>query len=223
MAGLQAKEGHGLAGAHGRPLAWPLSPDSPLGTSTAITGLPAWLIASTSAASAPSSGRFSPAPNSASTIDVEIARCDRAGCLDGTSPLPGHRRGIALERGDIAGQRNGHAQGRARAGSVPRRTRLRHYCPDRTRRARSPAARVRRRHSVGDRPPCPLHQRQAGYPGGNRSLVGRRHFGGAQQCQLILGFFAHDCIIQRLRACAGKGITTRLICIIIESNGDYIG
>ena len=48
------------------PMSAPLSPETPLGTSTAATARPPALTASTAARAAPSSGRDRPAPNKAS-------------------------------------------------------------------------------------------------------------------------------------------------------------
>ena len=120
---LAAEEGDGAARLHDRPVAAPVVPSSPLGTSTARTGQPEAFIASTAAAAAPSSGRVSPAPNRASTMSCAPSSCrarerrDRA-CV---SAAPWRRHRPSEPRGRRAGQggRRSPASRRWRAATKP--------------------------------------------------------------------------------------------------------
>ena len=90
------------------PITAPLAPLMPLGRSTATTGTPLALIASIIARAAPSTGRSSPAPNSASTITSAPASAAGVGRLDRPRPAARRLRGIALEPAAIAQQQQPH-------------------------------------------------------------------------------------------------------------------
>ena len=79
------------------PSARPVVPSRPLGTSTASTGLPDALMAATTSAATPSSGRESPAPNSASTMTSAPAERSGRQRLDIRPPALSHSGRIAVE------------------------------------------------------------------------------------------------------------------------------
>ena len=121
------------------PITAPLAPLIPLGRSTAMIVAPLAFIASISARASPSTTRFNPAPNSASTITPAPAIA--SGAAASTGPRPRASRPSAaspLQRRGIAEQHHAAPDSRARTARAPPRTRRRHCCPARPR----PATRV---------------------------------------------------------------------------------
>ena len=183
MPGLQAEERDGARRLHddGAAARRPV-PSSPLGTSTASTGLPDALMAATTSAATPSSGRDRPAPNRASMIrSAPRKRCGRQR-FDVAPPARGHRRGIA---GQAARARPAarHAHGSpAPAAAAPPRSRRRRCCrarratamrrPGRATSAMAASATARPAASIRSRP---------GTPAAIASAIGPAHLLGGQQ------------------------------------------
>ena len=107
--GLRRKNVMVSAACTAAPSTWPLSPEIPLGRSTARIGRPDVFMASTRARAAPSIGRVSPAPNSASMMRSAIAEASGVRRHGGTRPALGRFSGVADEPRRVAQQQHPHA------------------------------------------------------------------------------------------------------------------
>ena len=134
----------------------PVVPSRPLGTSTATTGLPQALMAATTSAATPSSGRDRPAPNRASTMRSASARVAGAERLDGRAPALRHRGGIALQRLAARPAARGAPGSPSRARAAPPRSRRRRCC-----RARRPPQSPPRAAPPARRQPRPRRGRRS--------------------------------------------------------------
>ncbi len=163
------------------PVLAPVLPSRPLGTSTATTGLPAALMAATTSAAVPSSGRDRPAPNRASMM--RSASASVAG-LSGSTGSP--------QRSAMAAASPRRA---SRLPSRPRRTR--YPCSRRSRAATkpsppllpgphttamaAPAPRSKRGGGVGHGSPGVLHQREPRHALRHGKGIGAAHLLRCQQ------------------------------------------
>ena len=165
MAGLLAKEGDGLGGpAPPLPITAPDVPLMPLGRSTATIGAGCAFMASIIARASPSTGRSSPAPNSASITTV---RTLKSAGLRPSAPGPSMLRGkggVALQPARLPDQQRPRTLITARRrGAEPRQSRPRRYCPVRPRQ-RPAADGMAGNDGLRDRRAGPLHEVDAGTP-----------------------------------------------------------
>jgi hypothetical protein len=99
---------------------------------------------------------------------------------DAARPSRRHQRRVALEPGKLADQHDRDAK--ALLGQKPRRNEAVATIVSRAGDHRhAAAARIMRRHSLGDGPAGILHQVDARNPAGGRQLVGASHLGGRQK------------------------------------------
>ena len=167
---------------HDGPRAAPVLPSRPLGTSTATTGLPEALMAATTSAATPSSGRDRPAPNSASTMRSAPASVAGAERLDRLAPARRHRGRVALQR--VAARRadRGARGSPARAAAAPPRSRRRRCCRARRRRRSRARPRGQRGGRLGHGAAGILHQREPRHAlRASARRVGAAHLGCGEQ------------------------------------------
>ena len=148
----------------------PLAPSTPLGTSTATTGIRLGSSAAMTSRATPSTGRASPAPKIAS-ITRPAPQAAARERLDRAGPAPGRDRGVAAQAPLVRRAARPAPASRARPTAAPRQSRRRHCCPARTApppaaatSAATPHRRRRGRHSPSARCRAPRRRSSAGRP-----------------------------------------------------------
>ena len=177
-AGLRRKKVTVSTALTAMPITAPEVPLIPLGRSTASTGAPLALIASIISCGSPFTGRFRPAPNSASMISAGLPiACGLNGSTGNFQPFAAERR-VALQAVALAQQ--DHRDLAAARSEFGRR--------DKPVAAIVAAAgddddrplldQIHR--GFGDRLACAHHQREAGRAGGNGQPIGTLHLSRGQ-------------------------------------------